>query len=51
MELPVIEGKEDEKMTIDEKYRGGGGQKEEEEGEEEAATGFREKMVNREKHV
>lgn len=49
MELPVIEGKEDEKVTIDEKYRGGGGQKEEEEGEEEAATGFREKTVSREK--
>lgn len=51
MELPVIEGKEDEKVTVDEKYRGVGGQKEEEEGEEEAATGFREKTVNREKHV
>lgn len=43
MELPVIERKEDEKVTRDGKYRGGGGQKEEEEGEEEAATGFRKK--------
>ena len=48
MELSVIEGKEDEKVTIDGKYRGGGGQKEEEEGEEEegeeaAATRFRKK--------
>ena len=31
MELPVIEWKEDEKVTRDEKCRGGGGQKEEEE--------------------